>query len=185
MRGGAGWRSDPSAPGPRPAPAGSLPARPACGRRALSYCPSPARYAPARTGGRTRLPAGRGQQTARRTGLGDAGSAAPEGSAAPAPFCLPARSSRVGLMSSPACAGLLRGREGSRFFSVPRPPASQQQRAGGCGDHQGGRGSLVGPQAEQSVTENEAAVLQYAPQTGRCAVQRLLIAPAPHLQKAS
>lgn len=52
---------------------GSLPARPACGRPAPSCGPSPARRAPARTGGRARLPAGRGAQTARRAGLGSAG----------------------------------------------------------------------------------------------------------------
>lgn len=127
MRGGAGWRSDPSPLGPRPAPAGSLPARPACGRPALSCGPSPARYAPARTGGRTRLPAGRRQQTARGTGFGDAGSAEPEGSAAPkdsaapAPFCLPARSSLMGLMSSPD-AGLLRVARKVEIFFWPPPP---------------------------------------------------------------
>lgn len=126
VRGGAGLRGSPAPRVRAHWPAISLPARPASGRPAPNYGRSPARHAPARTGARARLPAGRGVRTARGAGLGGVG---PARSAAPAPSaCLPARPGRVGPKSLPLWRRTAARARRLEILSVTR----SRQRPGGA-----------------------------------------------------
>lgn len=174
--GGVGWRGAQGPQGLSPRAAGCLPARPASGRPARSYGPSPAPRACALGGAGP--PPCRTQSAGpeRRAHLPGPGAGPGFGGAR---ALLPAFEALVVRAFCPLILGqVCRTGVAGRDFSCPPNPCITVSRAEpGRGDRGARKDSLEGYRAEWLVTKDEAAP-GHAPQPSVCSVQRLPTAPA-------